>query len=318
VAVADADPQWRTRSTAGNVPGAGAPPGAIDTARVYATAAELLEDRAVEAVSVCVPTPLHPKIASEALAAGRHILVEKPLALRSREADALAREAQRRPGLVCMPAMCMRFWPGWSWLRTAVAETRYGAVRSATFTRLAAVPGWGGGFYGDPQRSGGAILDLHVHDADFVRSCFGDPAAVRSTGVRGPGGGIDHVWSVYRFDAGPQLVAAEGGWLAPAPFPFTMQYRVVFEDAAAEFSLGRPDPLLLHRPGRDAQPVELAGDEGYTAQASYFLDCIEQGAAPRVVTMQDGVEAVRLIEAERASVESGEEVPYAGRDAAAG
>ncbi len=310
VAFADSDPGCLRRDASGGLAGLDLPgkhpTGAV---RVYRSVDELLDDREVEAVSICVPTPLHPGMTEAALARGKHVLVEKPLALRGAEADAAARDAGRHEGLVCMPAMCMRFWPGWSWLQEAIRKGALGGVRAASFTRLGAVPDWSGGFYADPAQSGGAILDLHIHDADFVRFCFGDPASVRSSGYRGHTGGIDHVLTTYHFEPGPALVTAEGGWVARPPFPFAMQFRVVFDEAVAEYRLGREPPLLLCVPGRDPRPVDLPAGDGYDGEIAHFLDSIEAGTAP-LVTMQDGAAAVRLVEAERKSIESGRAVPF--------
>jgi predicted dehydrogenase len=118
-------------------------------------------------VSICTPTDSHIELAMTALAAGRHVLVEKPVALRSAEVARLA-QAAAPAGRVCMPAMCMRFWPGWEWLKERIEAGEFGRVRSATFQRVGAPPDWSA-FYGDYARSGGPLHDLHIHDADFIR-----------------------------------------------------------------------------------------------------------------------------------------------------
>src|SRR2546421_102455 len=83
------------------------------------------------------------------------------------EADAAARA---KSGVLAMPAMCIRFWPGWTWLKRAIEERRFGRVLAARFQRLASHPG--GAFYSNADASGAAALDLHIHDTDFVRFCF--------------------------------------------------------------------------------------------------------------------------------------------------
>ena len=85
---------------------------------------------------------------------------------------------------------------------------------------------------------GGAILDLHIHDTDFVQHCFGKPKAVFSRGYSRPTNAIDHVLTHYLYDDVP-LVTAEGGWAMTPGFGFQMQYTVNFERATAVFDPGR-------------------------------------------------------------------------------
>ena len=124
----------------GNITGSDA----IDLGRhvkVYRVLDELLADPDVELVDLCVPTILHPAQAIAALKAGKHVLCEKPLALNSAKAREIVRAAQSARGFF-MPAMCMRFWPGWSCLKQVVAEKTYGKVLAASFRRLSPPPGW--------------------------------------------------------------------------------------------------------------------------------------------------------------------------------
>ena len=264
----------------------------------------LLADPAVELVSLCTPTDTHVPLARAALSAGKHVLLEKPVALRARDVARLA-TAARRARRLCMPAMCMRFWPGWDWLKQTIAARTHGRVQSAVFRRLAAPPAWSRGFYGDPAKSGGALFDLHVHDADFVRHCFGAPAAVASTGS------LDHVTTLYRYPRGPAHVVAEGGWDHAPGFPFFMGYTVVFERATAEYALGREPLLTLARDGRSTA-VPLADGSGYDGEVRHVLARLGAGPrgtrpAPRA-TIDEAVGLVRMLEAERRSLASGRAV----------
>jgi predicted dehydrogenase len=171
VAVSDRDPErldGRVRA-GGNVQRSPAGERLFDPALVRATTDvdELLSDSRVHSVSICTHTDTHVDLATRALAAGKHVLVEKPIALdpkRVRELDAAARAAKR----IAMPAMCMRFWPGWTWLEARVRDGELGKVKSAVFQRLASPPSWSPDFYRNARKTGGALVDLHIHDADFV------------------------------------------------------------------------------------------------------------------------------------------------------
>jgi predicted dehydrogenase len=306
VAVSDRNAE-RLRSSAGvagNVPAGTANPAALDLADVSTgtDAAHVLADPDVELVSICTLTESHVELAIAALRAGKHVLVEKPVSLDAGEIerlDLVAREA----GRLCMPAMCMRFWPGWSWLRDAVDDARYGAVISATFQRLGSRPEWGSDFYGDVKRSGGALFDLHVHDVDFVRWLFGDPTSTSSTGSMTSTGSIDHVTTHYRFADGPEHVVAEGGWVASQGFPFRMRYVVAFESATAEYDSRRDPPLEITRQGRVETP-KLEPGTGWEHEVRHALECVRAGRTNAGVTLADAAAVTRILRAEEHAIHS--------------
>ncbi len=308
VAVADRNEDRRTgRAVAsGNIEGQAK--GGFDFAPVaqYADGMDLIRDPAVHVVDVCLATPLHRAFAVAAIEAGKHVLCEKPLARTAADADAIVAAAAARPEVVAMPAMCMRFWPGWTWLKEAVDSRRYGAVRSAAFRRLASHPA--GRFYADGAACGGAILDLHVHDADFVRHCFGPPRAVESHGYAAVSGAIDHVCTVYLYGDGGPLVTAEGGWAMRPGFPFTMAYTVNFERATAVLDLAAANPLMLYEDDAAPAAVEVPPGMGYEREIDYFLACVRDRRQPQIVTLADAAAAIRLVEAEALSITSGKRV----------
>lgn len=305
VAVADRDEARRTGQTKaeGNIDGQAQ--GGFDFASVkqYADADELIADPEVEMVDICLPTPAHVMFAIKALEAGKHVLIEKPLARKAEDAERLIAAAKDAPGLA-MCAMCMRFWPGWDWLKQAIDNQTYGKVLAAHFHRLTSHPG--GRFYLDGEQCGGALLDLHVHDTDFVQHAFGMPSAVFSRGYTKHSGEPDHVLTQYLFgDAGP-MVTAQGGWAMQEGFGFEMRYTVNFENATAVFDLAAESPLTVIEPGEKKTTIELKAGMGYDHELAYFLDCIDQQRTPRRVTLEDAARSLRIVEAEGRSIVSGQ------------
>ena len=141
--------------------------------------------------------------------------------------------------------MCMRFWPEWTFLRNGLRSGQWGAVQQARFERIGAIPSWGGDFFKDHTKSGGAILDLHIHDVDFVRSCFGAPDGLHVFGRRGVSGGFDHVHAVFEFEGIPGGVHAEGAWLE-GDVPFTLRFLVVCERAVLRYDINATPTLSVH------------------------------------------------------------------------
>ena len=205
--------------------------------------------------------------------------------------------------------MCLRFWPEWVWVKKAIEENRYGRCLAARFRRVAQPPGWGRKFFLDGALSGGALLDLHIHDADFVQFCFGRPRSVFSTGFTKISGAIDHVVTQYQVASGAS-VSAEGSWAMTEGFGFNMSYTLVFEDATADYDIARgAEALKLFEKDKPPQVLKLGGQDGYVGELQEMLDCIRANKPPGVVTAQDAVSAVEICEAEERSIQTGQMVP---------
>jgi predicted dehydrogenase len=306
MAVCDSDPKRAAGDLSGgwgNIAGAQTQRLPMDRIKGYTDVAQFLANPEIQVVDICLPTPAHLDIVSKALDAGKHVLCEKPLALSLAEAQAIATAASSAKGLF-MPAMCMRFWAEWEWLRSTVQSGKYGKVKSAVFRRLSVVPqGW----FRNGKLSGGAIVDLHIHDVDFIYNLFGMPKEVFASGYPGPTGEIDHVVSQFKFDSGAgagALVSAEGGWAQTDGFGFRMQYLVNFEQATADFDIGRKPTLVVHKDGK-SETIETSGRDGYAGELTYFLECVRGGKKPTVVTADDAVAGLRIVEAEKRSIVSG-------------
>jgi len=264
---------------------------------------EVLAQPEVDLVDLCTPTPLHAEQAIAALKAGKRVFCEKPLARSAAAARQILAAESAMPGFV-MPAMCMRFWPGWSWLKEVVTRRTYGAVLTARFRRLSEMPAWSRqGTYAGGSDLGGALFDLHIHDTDFVQFLFGKPDRVFSTGVIRPSGSIDHVVTQYLYSAGP-AVYAEGSWLLAKGF--NMAYTLHCERATLDFDLARgANALQVSELGQAPKSVKLKGPDGYAAEVRYVVACAQKAEHPSIVTAADGLQALQICEAEEKSVRTG-------------
>ena len=275
--------------------------------KAYSDYRQLLENPDVDLIDICVPTHFHKEIAIAALRAGKHVICEKPLARTSADCREIVEAAKGARGFF-MPAMCIRFWPEWAWLKKAIAENTYGKVYAARFRRVSEPPGWSKQMFLDGAKSGGALLDLHIHDTDFVQYCFGRPLAVYSTGYSKISGAIDHVVTQYKVASGA-AVHAEGGWAMAAGFGFSMTYTVNFERATADYDPARgPEPLRLCVEGEPPRNLKAEGIDGYVGELAHIVEAIQKGTPPTVVTAQDGLSAVEICEAEERSIKLCESV----------
>jgi predicted dehydrogenase len=269
--------------------------------KVYREFTELIADPDVELVDICTPTALHAAQAIAALKAGKHVLCEKPLAQNVAAARKILDTAAKSENFL-MPAMCMRFWPGWNWLKRVVMEQTFGAVQAAGFRRVTAKPAWSQA----ETHLGGALLDLHIHDTDFVNFLFGRPAAVFSTGVTSAAGAVDHIVTQYIYPRGA-VVQAEGSWLLPDGF--NMSFTLHCERATIDFDLSLgPDALRLQAAGKKARTIKLKKTDGYHEEIACFVDSVARGVKPSVVTAEDGLAALEICAAEEKSVRTGKVV----------
>ena len=244
----------------------------------------------IDAVDVCLPTDLHSPVAIEALRAGKHVLVEKPMALDGYAADGMT-QAARRHGRVLMVAHVVRFLPAYAALRDVVRGGEWGPVRSAVFRRRCGAPAWNEWMM-DPSRSGGGVFDLLIHDVDFCLHLFGKPETMLATGYADLAAGIDclHVQLFYPHG----VVTVEGGWFNPRSYPFSAEYTVALDGGVVEYHSGDAAPLAYERDGarRELAP---SGADGYAAEIQYFVECCRARRAPELCPPAESADAVKVM-----------------------
>ncbi|MFN7921271.1 MAG: Gfo/Idh/MocA family oxidoreductase [Bryobacteraceae bacterium] len=265
---------------------------ALDFSRVkkYRKLEEALADPDIEAVDLCLPTYLHESATIAALAAGKHVLVEKPMALDAAACDRML-AAAAKSGRLLMCAQVLRFWSDYQPLIEARRTGSLGPVRSAVFRRRCAAPQWGK-WLQDPEKGGGGVFDLLIHDVDMCVHLFGVPDAVSATGYEDLAQGIDTIAAQLHYKDAPSVLVT-GGWHHPAAYPFSMEYTVVFDDGTLEFSTaGRP--VVLYSEGGVEKAVEKPERDGFQAELEYFIGCAASGRAPALCPPKESADAVRI------------------------
>jgi predicted dehydrogenase len=269
----------------------------------------ILEDPSIDVVSITLPTHLHPEFAIAALEAGKHVLIEKPLALTA-DACAPILEAQKRTGRILMVAHVVRFWPEYVMLVDLVHSGKLGKPMAAVATRLSQLPAWADWFT-EPELSGGAVLDLSIHDFDALNWLMGTPTTIYARGQQAKPGLWNQINAVVDYRGSHGMV--DGSEFMPSGFPFTAAIRVVCENGVVEFSfraggvsveMGGGSQLIAYEPNRLYTPEGISGD-AYERQIAYFVNCVLAGKQPEQGTPEQGRLAVRCCNAARQSLESG-------------
>ena len=260
-----------------------------DAAR-YREMDALFADPAIDAVDICLPTYLHVAAAIAALRAGKHVLVEKPLALDAAAAHRVVDEAEKQ-GRILMCAHVLRFWPAYVAMREAALSRGLGTMRFGLFRRRCAVPAWSE-WLRDPARSGG-VFDLLIHDVDWCLHQFGKPAAVSACGYSGPAVGLDCLDAQLFYEQGA-VISVTGGWHHAGAYPFSMEFTVSYDGGTVEYSSAGRAPAL-YAPGCAAELLDVPESDPYAAEIEYFVECCRTGRQPELCPPRQSAEAVRLM-----------------------
>jgi predicted dehydrogenase len=267
---------------------------------------ELIADPKVEMVDICAPTYLHSEMATAALHAGKHVLCEKPMALAVEDCDKMLAVAAKAPGRF-MIAQCVRFWPECAWLKQAIDDQRFGRLKALQLRRQASTPTYSmDNWILDSKLSGGAILDLHVHDVDWMLHLLGKPSSIIAQTCEREGS-IDRVHSLWHYR--PDLVVhIEGFWDMPSAFGFNMGFTARFERGAVVFDLSTGKPLTVYKLDGTTETPAMPPNDGYYNEIDYFLDCIERHVTPQTSTPAESRNAVYIALAEKQSGQTGQPI----------
>ena len=150
-------------------------------AAIYEEAEELLEKEELDAVHICLPSYLHAEYAVKAMEKGIPVLLEKPACLSEEECERLL-ETQKRTGVKVMVGQVLRFFPEYRLLKALYEKKTYGELKGLVMQRLSQNVLWGyQDWFHDEEKSGSVVLDLHIHDADFIRYLLGEPEGIHVT-----------------------------------------------------------------------------------------------------------------------------------------
>jgi predicted dehydrogenase len=271
----------------------------------------------IEAVDICLPTDMHADSIIAAARAGKHIFCEKPLALNIEQSTRALKEVERN-GVALQVGHCIRFWPEYQALAEFVKSGAGGKLVSLGLQRRASAPAYSReNWLHQARRSGGAALDLHIHDTDFVHHLLGTPRAVHSVG-RQQEGAWTRIFTHYLFES--IAVSAEGAWDMPPGWGFQMAFQAVFEHAAVEYDSrttptlhltlndGPRNPMPFAKPQlKESGPAtgNLSDLGGYYNELRYFCECLRSKQKPAIATGTQALESLRTVMAEIESLETG-------------
>ncbi len=287
---------------------------ALCKAEPFTDADALIRHPAVDAIDVCLPSAVHHDFVIPALDQGKHVFCESPLALRLADARRML-EAARRADRLLQVGLLMRSVSAYEHVKAVATSGEHGRLLSLATWRLGSYLRPGApdhkAHYSDPS------TELMTFDFDFVQWLMGPPARLSASATRTAQGGPGEISAILDYDDGRQATVVASG-LMPRGFPFSVGFRVLFEDAAFELQTvfeGGPPRSNFTVVSDNAPPrgVVTPGRNPYQVELQRFADCIRGRADPGLLDAERAIEALALsIATQRALQGSG--IRYQGSD----
>lgn len=262
----------------------------------YTDCDEMLAKEEIDMVDICLPTYLHKEYTIRMLKAGKHVLCEKPMALCSADCEEMLRVAKECDRQL-MIGQCLRFEPSYLFLKDCIDDGRFGKLRSLFMDRLSGQPKWGfENWFADTEKSGGCIMDMHIHDVDMARFLLGEPTAVSCVAYDGVARWAMENTRLYYDDV---MVVANGSWEESGTRKFQMSFIARFEQA--EVILDSQGLTVYPNEGEPYAP-ELSGKNRMAEEIRLLAMTIADPAVKNEANPPESAcKTVRLIEKLRES-----------------
>ncbi len=281
----------------------------------YGTLDELLADPTIDLVDFCLPPAQHADATIAALQAGKHVFVEKPIALTAADAQRMVKAAEKA-GRMLLVGHVLPFVPEYAFAYRAVRDGKYDKPLGGMFKRVISDPKWLPDYY-HPQKVGGPMLDLHIHDAHLIRLLYGMPTSVFSQG-RMRGKVVEFAQSQFRFADPDLVVGAVSGVVRQQGRSFTNAFEMYFENATLiyDFAVLGEQPhvatplTVLDARGKVTQPKLGSSDplSGFVAELKEVVRAVRAGKPSTILSDELACDAVVLCDRQAESVKTGKAI----------
>lgn len=272
----------------------------------------MLDDPQVDMIDITLPPSLHAEIACKALRAGKHVFCEKPMALTLSDCRRMVAAAQKAKRLLLVGHV-LPLLPEYAWARKVIQSGRYGKLRGGSFRRVISDPAWLK-HYWKADVIGGPMLDLHIHDAHFIRLLFGMPQAVSTTGrMRGK---LAESWTTqFRFKKN-LAVTATSGTIDQQGRPFDHGFEIQLDRATLIFQFavigGKGkylcEPTLLDDRGKAKPATMAAGDpmmNAFEGEIKMVSQAVRTGKGAEILGCDLARDAIAICQAQTKSLLAG-------------
>ena len=264
---------------------------------IYPEGSEMLETEVLDAVHICVPNYLHTRYTKQALSLGIPVFLEKPACLKRMEGQELS-QAEADSVAWAAVGQVVRYFTEYEYLKHIYDERTYGELKSLRMSRRGERPApW----FLDGEKSGSVIMDLHIHDVDFIRHLLGTPEQIRVNRTHYPEGAANHI--VARFGYGKNFVLAEAFWDVSSAAPFVAEYHACFEQGTVVYHNQKEKCLTVYRENGEVEHPDLNeehveevnGRMPYYKEIKAFYQALFTGEKKDVVSLTDALETLEIL-----------------------
>jgi len=263
----------------------------------------------VDIVDICLPTYMHKTYVKRAADAGKHIICEKPLARNLEDAREMIQYCQER-NVKLFVGHVLRFFHEYENAKQLVDDGAIGQTAVVRTTRGGMFPTAWNDWYADVKNSGGLILDMIIHDFDFLRWCYGEVERVYAKSMIGRTfARMEYALVTLRFTSGV-IAHVEGTW---AHTGFSMKFELGGDKGLIDYDSAKAKPLIAQfRQQKEGQggvavPESPLKENPYFLELKHFLTCIERDENP-IVSAEDAYKAMEIALAALESIETGKAV----------
>ena len=279
--------------------------------KAYESLEELLSDKEITIIDLCLPSFLHEEYAVKIAQAGKHMIIEKPVAFTVEAAKNIYRAAHGNNVRV-MVAQVIRFWPEYVKIKEICDSGALGRIITAYAARLGQMTTWSD-WYQYPEKSGETLMNLTLHDIDFLHYLLGKSGSVYSAGNKDEQGNYSDVMNIFTFGNGTNAMV-DGSMSMTPGYPFTMRLRVLGTEGTLEFSyisgenIGpeSTSSLMWYKEGGKGIKVEVEDYDPYGREIQYFAECVENRTDPVIVSEQSVIDVLTSVVAAKKSLLTGE------------
>ncbi|WP_051189199.1 Gfo/Idh/MocA family protein [Halalkalibacillus halophilus] len=273
---------------------------------------ELLKNESIDIIDICLPTYLHEEYIVKAAEAGKHIICEKPLTLTEESTERIISVANEND-VELFVGHLLRFWPEYELIKSYKETDQLNGLDIVHAKRLGQFPAWSDWFK-YPEKSGGALFDLHIHDIDFAYYLLGEVESVYAVGSQNEQGAWTQIMTTLVFKNKTKAFIEASNQM-PDGYPFTMNFRAQAKDATLEFAVSAGENIegidennssLNFYKDQSNQSLNVPLSDPFQKELAYFVSCLEENSENKIIPVSDVRYVMKLLQSIKSSLETGQ------------
>ena len=266
-------------------------------AKAYENPSGLFKEASIDVIDVCLPTAIHAEYAIEALKSGKHVFCETPLTYEIEDAEKML-EASKQTEKKLMVALYDRFQSQYMFIHEFIKSGKIGKLKAIFANRRSQ------SYFASKD----IVLNLMIHDIDYICWLLGMPESVYCRGISSDKGIDEHASAILEY--ADMSVSVEGSVILPKSFPFSTSLRVVCENGALDLDWhmeesGPVNNLVLYTGEGRGEKLDIMDYDPYSAECMHFIKCVKGEADSSVFDIKSALDSIKVAVSVRESFRKG-------------